>query len=106
VIQRCVARNTDMRTVWLDDISASYALTLGHWRERFLGVEPELDRLGYDRRFRRLWEMYLAISEAGFREARLVDLQIVFAKPGWRAGLARLAAGDAHPAPAAARQDL
>ncbi len=84
VIERCVARNTDMRTVWLDDISASYALTLRHWRERFLGAAEELEQLGYDRRFRRLWEMYFAISEAGFREARIVDLQILMAKPGWR----------------------
>ena len=106
VIQRCVARNTDMRTVWLDDISASYALTLRHWRERFLAAEAELERIGYDRRFRRTWEMYLAISEAGFREARIVDLQILFAKPGWRAGLAQFAAGDAHRAPAAAGQTL
>ena len=40
VIQRCVVRNTDMRTVWLDDISASYALTLRHWRERFWPPRP------------------------------------------------------------------
>ena len=84
VIQRCVARHTNLRTVWLDDISPSYALTLRHWRERFLAAAPELERLGYDRRFRRMWEMYLAISEAGFREARIVDLQILFAKPAWR----------------------
>ena len=85
VIQRCVARNTDMRTVWLEDISPSYALTLRHWRERFLDAAPELERRGYDGRFRRLWEMYFAISEAGFREARIVDLQILLAKPGLRA---------------------
>jgi cyclopropane-fatty-acyl-phospholipid synthase len=73
-----------MRTVWLEDISPSYALTLRHWRRRFLEATPELERLGYDERFRRLWEMYFAISEAGFREARIMDLQILFAKPGWR----------------------
>ena len=86
VIQRCVARNTDMRTVWLEDISPSYALTLRHWRERFLDAEPDLERRGYDGRFRRLWEMYFALSEAGFREARIMDLQILLAKPGWRTG--------------------
>ena len=40
-------------------------------------------QLGYDRRFRRLWELYLAISEAGFREARIMDVQMLFAKPRW-----------------------
>jgi cyclopropane-fatty-acyl-phospholipid synthase len=87
VIQRCVARNTDMRTVSVDDISASYALTLRHWRERFVAATPKLEALGYDQRFRRLWEMWLAISEAGFREARIADLQMVFAKPRRRTGL-------------------
>ena len=106
VIQRRVARHTDMRTVWLDDISASYALTLRHWRRRFIGAEPELERLGYDRRFRRLWEMYLAISEAGFREARIFDLQILLAKPEWRAGIAPAAALDTATAPAGSRQTL
>ena len=48
------------------------------WRHR-----EQLAQLGYDERFRRLWEMYFAIAEAGFREARLRDLQLVYAKPAW-----------------------
>jgi cyclopropane-fatty-acyl-phospholipid synthase len=83
-MQRSVARRTDLRTVFLDDISASYALTLRHWRERFLAASEELAELGYDERFRRPWEMYLAMSEAGFLEARLRGLQLLYAKPGWR----------------------
>jgi cyclopropane-fatty-acyl-phospholipid synthase len=83
-IARSVSRHTDMRAVWLQDISPSYALTLAEWRRRFRAAAPRLGELGYDRRFRRLWELWLAISEAGFREARLSDLQILLAKPGWR----------------------
>ena len=83
VIARCLATQTDMSTVWLEDISPSYALTLRAWRERFLSAEAQLEELGYDRRFRRLWEMYLAISEAGFREARIRDIQMLCAKPAW-----------------------
>ena len=82
-IQRSVIRRTDMRPVWLEDIGPSYALTLRHWRQRFLAASEQLAELGYEERFRRLWEMYLAISEAGFREARLRDLQLVYAKPAW-----------------------
>ncbi len=85
-IQRSVIRRTDMRPVWLDDIGPSYVLTLRHWRQRFLAASEQLAELGYDERFRRLWEMYLAISEAGFREARLRDLQLLFAKPAWPSG--------------------
>ena len=83
VIQRCLARQTDMRTVWLEDISPSYALTLEIWRERFLAAAPRLGQLGYDRRFRRLWEFWLALSEAGFRESRITDVQMLAARPGW-----------------------
>ena len=84
VMQRCIARHTDMRTVWLDDISPSYVLTLRHWRERFVASTDRLEALGYDERFRRLWTLWLALSEAGFHEARIRDLQLVAAKPGWR----------------------
>jgi hypothetical protein len=49
----------------------------------FLAASQQLAELGYDERFRRLWEMYFAIAEAGFREARLRDLQLVYAKPAW-----------------------
>jgi cyclopropane-fatty-acyl-phospholipid synthase len=83
VIARCLSSRTDMRTVWLEDISPSYALTLRAWRERFLAAEPQLGELGYDRPFRRLWEMYFAVSEAGFREARILDYQVLCAKPRW-----------------------
>ena len=85
-IERSVIRRTDMRPVWLEDIGPSYVLTLRHWRQRFLAASEQLAELGYDERFRRLWEMYFAISEAGFREARLRDLQLVYAKPAWPAG--------------------
>ena len=101
-MQRSVAGATDMRTVWLEDISPSYAQTLRHWRERFLAAVPRLGELGYDRRFRRLWEIWLALSEAGFREARIMDLQLLFAKPGQVAPGPVAAEGERAVEPAAA----
>jgi cyclopropane-fatty-acyl-phospholipid synthase len=68
----------------VDDISGSYALTLKAWRQRFNDAWPSLRPRGYDARFKRLWNYYLACSEAGFRERRIGDLQIVLAKPGRR----------------------
>ncbi len=65
-----------------DDITASYARTLELWRERFNSATPRLRALGYDERFDRLWNFYLAFSEAGFRERRIRDLQIVLVKAG------------------------
>jgi cyclopropane-fatty-acyl-phospholipid synthase len=82
VIQRCVARQTNMSAVWLDEIGAHYARTLELWRERFVANSDLAAELGYDEPFRRLWTLWLAMSEAGFRERRLRDVQMVFAKPG------------------------
>jgi cyclopropane-fatty-acyl-phospholipid synthase len=84
VIAGCIARVTDMRQVWMEDITAHYPPTLAAWRERFLASWPALRRAGFDERFRRLWTFYLSSSEAGFRERRLGDVQILFAKPAWR----------------------
>ena len=82
VIRRSLAGVGEMRLRWIDDISDSYALTLDHWRRRFAASEQRLERMGYDRRFRRLWEFWLAFSEAGFRERRIRDLQLLIGKPG------------------------
>ncbi|GGK42693.1 cyclopropane-fatty-acyl-phospholipid synthase [Pilimelia terevasa] len=43
-----------------------YAETLRRWRYRFLARWPQVTALGFDERFRRMWEFYLAYSEAGF----------------------------------------
>ena len=73
-----------MRVAGLEDITPHYAETLRQWRQRFLARREEARALGYDEEFLRLWELYLAFSEGGFRERRLRDAQIVLAKPAWR----------------------
>ena len=55
-----------------------------HWRERFDAQEAELERRGYDERFRRLWRLYLGYCEAGFAERRIGDVQLLLAKPAFR----------------------
>ncbi|MBX7198477.1 MAG: cyclopropane-fatty-acyl-phospholipid synthase family protein [Rhodospirillaceae bacterium] len=45
----------------------SYAATLHQWRDRFLAAWSSIEPLGFDERFRRMWEMYLAYCEGGFR---------------------------------------
>jgi cyclopropane-fatty-acyl-phospholipid synthase len=67
---------------WWDDITSHYPPTLAAWRRRFEDAWPRLEPLGYDQRFRRLWNFYLASSEAGFRESRIGDIQALLAKPG------------------------
>jgi len=87
VIQRCIAKVTDMATVWMEDISEHYAETLRHWRRRFVANADLAAELGYDLAFRRLWTLWLAMSEGGFRERRIRDVQMLFSKPGRRLAL-------------------
>jgi cyclopropane-fatty-acyl-phospholipid synthase len=47
----------------------------GLWHERFETVWPEVAKLGFDEKFRRLWKLYLAYCEAGFAES-VVDVEI------------------------------
>jgi cyclopropane-fatty-acyl-phospholipid synthase len=92
VIARCVARDTDLHAVHLEDLTPHYAETLRRWRANFDAAEARLDALGYDERFQRLWRLYLAYCEAGFAERRIGLVQTVLAKPQWRP------AGDVVPA--------
>jgi cyclopropane-fatty-acyl-phospholipid synthase len=58
-----------------------YARTLAEWRERFRSAWPAIEPLGFDERFKRLWEFYLHYCEAGFRAGTIDVRQIVFAAP-------------------------
>ena len=64
----------------VEDIAASYVLTLRAWRAAFLSRTDEVRALGFDDRFIRMWDYYLSISEAGFATGIAQDLQIVLEK--------------------------
>jgi cyclopropane-fatty-acyl-phospholipid synthase len=83
-IHRSVARVTDMRAIHLEDITAHYVGTLRCWRENFLAQLERVGMLGYDGRFQRMWELYLAYCEGGFGGGRIGDVQLLLAKPQFR----------------------
>lgn len=60
------ARRAGLEPGRVRHFGASYARTLADWRARFLAAGPHLTAMGFDARFRRLWEYYLAYCEAGF----------------------------------------
>lgn len=68
----------------LEDMGADYAQTLADWRSGFLAARGTLAQAGYDQRFQRLWEFYLCYCEGGFRERSTSDVQMLFAKRGYR----------------------
>ncbi len=59
----------------VERFGTSYAVTLNHWRARFQDRWPEIKRLGFDERFRRMWLYYLTYCEVGF-ECGDVDVGI------------------------------
>ncbi|HEV7652308.1 MAG TPA: cyclopropane-fatty-acyl-phospholipid synthase family protein [Actinophytocola sp.] len=65
-----------------------YARTLRLWRARFASAADRVSELGFDETFRRLWELYLAYCEAGFR-AGYLDV--------WQFGLQPGEPGDRPP---------
>jgi cyclopropane-fatty-acyl-phospholipid synthase len=59
---------------------ADYARTLAEWRRRFLARWEDARALGFDERFRRLWEFYLAYCEAGFATGSTDVVQYLLVK--------------------------
>ncbi len=51
----------------------SYAWTLAEWRSRFHAAWSAIEPMGFDARFRRMWDYYLAYCEGGFR-AGMIDV--------------------------------
>jgi cyclopropane-fatty-acyl-phospholipid synthase len=58
-----------------------YARTLAEWRDRFVSAWGEIRPLGFDERFRRMWEFYLHYCEAGFLSGN-IDVRQIFLQRG------------------------
>jgi cyclopropane-fatty-acyl-phospholipid synthase len=70
-IDGALAAHTTLRVTRQRELREHYARTLRLWRERFLDQWPRIHAQGFDETFRRMWEFYLAYSEAGFRSGYL-----------------------------------
>jgi cyclopropane-fatty-acyl-phospholipid synthase len=75
-------RACDLTLTHLEDFGRSYALTIEAWRRRFLAHLPQVRAQGFDERFIRMWEFYLAYCEGGFRERSIGVAHLLLAKPG------------------------
>jgi cyclopropane-fatty-acyl-phospholipid synthase len=76
-----------LRLLSSDTFGDSYARTLREWRLRFLAAWPEIETMGFEESFRRLWEFYLSYCEGGFR-AGAIDVglySLVHAESGAKA---------------------
>lgn len=59
---------------------ADYAETLRRWRDQFLAERARVLQLGFDERFIRIWEFYLAYCEAAFDQANIDVVQYTLQK--------------------------
>jgi cyclopropane-fatty-acyl-phospholipid synthase len=64
----------------VEDIGGHYGETLARWRTAFHGRLDAVRDIGFDERFVRTWDFYLASCEALFRAGLLDDAQIVMTR--------------------------
>jgi cyclopropane-fatty-acyl-phospholipid synthase len=65
------AESVGLKLVRREMFGESYALSLAEWQRRFQNAWPSIEQLGFDERFKRMWEYYLSYCQAGF-DARAV----------------------------------
>jgi cyclopropane-fatty-acyl-phospholipid synthase len=75
-IENTVAAHTTLRVTQRHDFGQDYAETLRRWRASFTRHRQAVEQLGFDENFMRMWEFYLAYSEAGFASDYLQVSQI------------------------------
>jgi cyclopropane-fatty-acyl-phospholipid synthase len=80
-IEHSLSRNTRLRVTERHDFGAHYAETLRIWRDGFLAQRDEVERLGFDEVFARMWLFYLCYAEAGFRSGYLDVTQLTLERP-------------------------
>ena len=69
-----------MKLVDSRPLGPDYGVTLKLWREQFMKNFEAVKALGFDDEFGRMWQYYLAYSEAGFRSGHLNVWQLGFEK--------------------------
>jgi cyclopropane-fatty-acyl-phospholipid synthase len=74
-----VIENSELWLTDLEILRLHYAETLREWRRRFVAQRDCILQL-YDARFYRMWEFYLAFSEAAFRYGGLMVFQAQLAR--------------------------
>jgi cyclopropane-fatty-acyl-phospholipid synthase len=79
-ILRSLSRATSLGLHHAEDIGTHYARTLAAWRKRFHDAVNEVRELGFDDRFIRMWDYYLAYCEGAFLERHVGDFQLLLTK--------------------------
>ncbi len=79
-----LARTTSLSMYRAENFGTHYARTLHAWRDRFHHNLARVRALGFDERFIRMWDLYLACCEAAFLERHAGLFQMLLVKNGAR----------------------
>ena len=78
-----LADRAGLRVAQVETFGLDYARTLRSWRESFTAGWPSISRENHlDERFRRMWDLYLSLCEAGFRLGRIDVSQWALTRSG------------------------
>ncbi|MCL4113064.1 UNVERIFIED_CONTAM: hypothetical protein GTU68_049986 [Idotea baltica] len=71
-----LVKNNNLRISNKISFGHDYGETLSRWEQQFKNVIPEMEAIGYDKRFQRMWLYYLGYCQAGFEEERIDVVQV------------------------------
>ena len=74
------ARKHKLRLIKQKSFGLDYAKTLRIWHQNFIEKWHEIEKLGYNETFKKLWEYYLCYCEAGFRHKSIDVTQFILNK--------------------------
>jgi cyclopropane-fatty-acyl-phospholipid synthase len=80
-VDHVLAAETGLRVAETRRLGPSYVTTLQHWRHRFNDNLGRIAELGFDETFVRMWNFYLAYSEAGFAAGYIDNWQLGLVRP-------------------------
>ncbi len=104
-IMKSLARTTALSIYHAENSGRHYARTLHAWRARFHRHLDRVRELGFDDRFIRMWDFYLASCEAAFLERHVGLFQMLLVKNGSRRALFNDSWLDVARSPAAASEE-
>ena len=67
-------KNTSLNIQSIDSYANDYAKTLNIWNKQFNKNWSQIEKLGFDERFKLLWNYYLSYCEGGFL-SKNIDLK-------------------------------
>ncbi|RXJ75964.1 cyclopropane-fatty-acyl-phospholipid synthase [Arcobacter sp. F155] len=79
-ILETTTKHTKLNLLHMEEFTEHYAKTLNVWHQNFLDNLEEVQRLGFDEYFIRMWKMYLCYCEAGFLTRNINLVQLVFTR--------------------------